>query len=55
MSRLSGWEMCNLTSTNGAKIRSVEDLLRATIRAAVIGTLQAAYTDMKYLWPGAHV
>jgi ribonucleoside-diphosphate reductase alpha chain len=51
MSRLSGWEMCNLTSTNGAKIHSVDDLIRAVIRAAVVGTLQAAYTDMKYLGP----
>lgn len=51
MSRLSGWEMCNLTSTNGALIRSVDDLVRAVIRASVIGTLQAAYTDTAYLGP----
>lgn len=49
--RLSGWEMCNLTSTNGALIRSDDDLRRAAIRAAVVGTLQAAYTDMPYLGP----
>jgi ribonucleoside-triphosphate reductase len=51
MSRLSGWEMCNLTSTNGSLIRNVDDLVRAAIRAAVIGTLQAAYTDIKFLGP----
>jgi ribonucleoside-diphosphate reductase alpha chain len=51
VSRLSGWEMCNLTSTNGALIRNVDDLVRAAIRAAAIGTLQAAYTDIKYLGP----
>jgi len=51
MSRLSGWEMCNLTSTNGALIRTVDDLVRATAHAAVIGTLQAAYTDIKFLGP----
>ena len=50
-SRLSGWAMCNLTSTNGALIRSSDDLIRAAIRATVIGTLQAAYTDMTYLGP----
>lgn len=49
--RLSGWEMCNLTSVNGARIRRREDLVRASARAAVIGTLQAAYTDIKYLSP----
>jgi ribonucleoside-diphosphate reductase alpha chain len=51
MSRLSGWEMCNLTSTNGSMIQSVDDLIRATLRASVIGTLQAAYTDIKFLGP----
>lgn len=50
-SRLSGWEMCNLTSTNGSKIRSGQDLFVATIRAAIIGTLQAAYTNVQYLGP----
>lgn len=49
--RLSGWEMCNLTSTNGALIHSRDELMRAAARAAVIGTLQAAYTDIKYLSP----
>ena len=51
VSRMSGWEMCNLTSTNGALIRNVDTLVRTVVRAAVIGTLQAAYTDIKYLGP----
>ena len=51
VSRMSGWEMCNLTSTNGALIRNVETLIRTAIRASVIGTLQAAYTDIAYLGP----
>jgi ribonucleoside-diphosphate reductase alpha chain len=51
VSRLSGWEMCNLTSTNGALIRSTDDLMCAAIRATVIGTLQAAFTDIPYLGP----
>lgn len=50
-SRLSGWEMCNLTSTNGSLIRDVDSLVHAAVRAAVIGTLQAAYTSMPYLGP----
>jgi ribonucleoside-triphosphate reductase len=51
VSRMSGWEMCNLTSTNGALIHSVDSLVRTAVRAAVIGTLQAAYTDIGYLGP----
>ncbi len=49
--RLSGWQMCNLSTINGAALASPEDFLTACIHAAVIGTLQAAYTDMPYLGP----
>ncbi len=49
--RLSGWQMCNLTTINGAIIKTVDDFLIACIHAAVIGTLQAAYTDIPYLGP----
>ena len=49
--RLSGWQMCNLSTINGAALRTVDDFLVACIHAAVIGTLQAAYTDMPYLGP----
>jgi len=49
--RLSGWQMCNLSTINGAALRTTEDFYEACIHAAVIGTLQAAYTDMPYLGP----
>jgi ribonucleoside-diphosphate reductase alpha chain len=49
--RLSGWQMCNLSTINGAALQTVDDFLVACIHAAVIGTLQAAYTDIPYLGP----
>ncbi|MCC6415450.1 MAG: recombinase [Opitutaceae bacterium] len=49
--RLSGWQMCNLSTINGAALRTAEDFYVACIHAAVIGTLQASYTDMPYLGP----
>ncbi len=49
--RLSGWQMCNLSTINGALIQTVDDFLIACIHAAVIGTLQAAYTQIPYLGP----
>jgi len=45
----SGWQGCNLSSANGSKLNSREKLLQACIGMAVIGTLQAAYTDFKYV------
>lgn len=49
--RLSGWQMCNLSTINGAVIKTADDFLVACIQAAVIGTLQAAYTNIPYLGP----
>lgn len=49
--RLSGWQMCNLSTINGAALQSEEDFYVACIHASTIGTLQAAYTDMPYLGP----
>ena len=49
--RLSGWQMCNLTTINGAILQQEDDFLVACVHAAVIGTLQAAYTDITYLGP----
>ncbi len=49
--RLSGWQMCNLSTINGAALQTADDFLHACLHAAVIGTLQAAYTDMPYLGP----
>lgn len=49
--RLSGWQMCNLSTINGAALQTVDDFLVACIQAAVIGTLQASYTHIPYLGP----
>lgn len=49
--RLSGFQHCNLTSINGRAASSPQAFFDACIGAAVIGTLQAAYTDMPYLGP----
>lgn len=45
----SGFQFCNLTEINGGKITSKNDLLRAAKAASILGTLQAGYTDFKYL------
>jgi ribonucleoside-triphosphate reductase (thioredoxin) len=47
--KLSGWQMCNLTTTNGAKAKTPEAFYDMVAKAAVIGTLQAAYTKFDYL------
>lgn len=44
-----GVQFCNLTSINGAKVKSLEDFKKAAKAATIIGTLQATYTDFKYL------
>lgn len=44
-----GVQVCNLTTVNGSKVESEEDFYEAVAAAALIGTLQAAYTDFKYL------
>lgn len=44
-----GVQVCNLTTINGAKIENEEDFLEAVEAAALIGTLQASYTDFPYL------
>ncbi len=45
----SGWQGCNLTEINGSQCVSKEAFLRACKASAIIGTLQAAYTDFKYV------
>jgi ribonucleoside-diphosphate reductase alpha chain len=42
-------QFCNLTTQNGAKIKSLEEWQRAVTAATIIGTLQAGYTDFRYL------
>jgi len=43
--------LCNLTSVNLGTIESAEDFNERAYYAAVLGTLQAAYTDFKYVDP----
>jgi len=40
---------CNLTEINGRKCKDVSDFLSACKASAIIGTLQAGYTDFPYL------
>jgi ribonucleoside-triphosphate reductase len=48
-SRLHGFQMCNLTTINGSMVRTDDDFFRAARSAAIIGTLQAGYTNIPYL------
>jgi ribonucleoside-diphosphate reductase alpha chain len=45
----SGWAVCNLCEINGKKVRCKEDFALACRAAAILGTLQAGYTDFTYL------
>lgn len=45
----SGFQFCNLTEGNGGKCTSKEEFLRMCKASAILGTLQAGYTDFKYL------
>jgi len=45
----SGWQFCNLTEINGARLLTEEDFRVAVRAATIIGTLQAGYTDFPYL------
>ncbi len=49
--RLSGWQMCNLSTVNGALVRDTGSFLEAVAHATALGTLQAAYTDSPRLGP----
>lgn len=44
-----GVQFCNLTTINGAKIKSLDDYLETARAASIIGTLQAGYTSFPYL------
>jgi ribonucleoside-triphosphate reductase len=46
---VSGWQGCNLTEINGSKCVSREEFFKACRAAAIMGTLQAGYTDFKYI------
>lgn len=45
----SGWQFCNLTEINGAKITSKQLLERACKAASILGTIQAGYTNFNYV------
>src|SRR6185295_16391097 len=45
----TGVQFCNLTTVNGTKIETKEELYEAVAAASLIGTLQATYTDFPYL------
>ena len=45
----SGWQGCNLTEINGGKCTTKEEFFKACRAGAIMGTLQAGYTDFKYL------
>jgi hypothetical protein len=45
----TGFSFCNLCEINASKISSFSDFVEAAHAAALIGTLQASYTNMPYL------
>ena len=45
----TGWQACNLSTINCAKVKTEEDFYDACRAAAIIGTLQAGFTDLHYL------
>ncbi len=47
-SDMFGVQVCNLTSMNAEKIKNKEDFLRACKDEAILGTLQAGYTNFPY-------
>lgn len=46
---VSGFQFCNLTEINGGQCTTVERFYQACEAGAILGTLQAGYTDFKYL------
>ena len=45
----SGWQGCNLTEINGGLCVDEENFFKACRAAAILGTVQAGYTDFKFL------
>lgn len=45
----SGFQFCNLTEINGGQCSTKADFLKACRASAILGTLQAGYTDFKYV------
>ncbi len=45
----SGWQGCNLTEINGGLCYNEDNFFKACRAAAILGTLQAGYTDFKFI------
>lgn len=45
----SGWQMCNLTEINGGKSDTPQKFYRQCKAAAILGTIQASYTEFNFL------
>jgi ribonucleoside-diphosphate reductase alpha chain len=45
----SGWQGCNLSTINCSSVTDEEDFYERCKAAAIIGTLQAGFTDLEYL------
>jgi len=46
---VSGFQFCNLTEINGGKCIDRETFMRACKASAILGTIQAGYTNFKYV------
>lgn len=46
---VSGFQFCNLTEINGGKCLTKEQFFEACEAAAILGTIQAGYTDFNYV------
>ena len=47
--KISGWEGCNLTEINGSKCNTEQEFYDACKASAILGTLQAGYTNFRYV------
>ena len=50
---ICGVQFCNLSSINGAKVKTKDDFIKACKAASILGTLQASYTVFDYLSPAS--
>jgi ribonucleoside-diphosphate reductase alpha chain len=50
----SGWQGCNLSTINCSSVADEEDFYERCKAAAIIGTLQAGFTDLDYLGNISH-
>jgi ribonucleoside-triphosphate reductase len=48
---ISGWQGCNLTTINGKLCTSAYKFYEACRASAILGTLQAGYTNLRYVGP----